>query len=309
MNVTLRQLRAFCAVARAGSFTGAAARLHLTQSAVSVLVGELERAFGPRLFDRTTRAVQLTDAGREFLPVAEKMLADLADALARSRDLMDRTRGRVTLAATPLMSSILLPAAIAGFARLHPGIEVVLRDTLAAQVASKVRDGEADFGIGTALRPARELELERLMVDTLMLACPPGHALAAARRGATWRELSGQPFIALARDNSVGQLIAEQLVAQGIEVRMVHEVSYLSTVLGLVEAGLGLAVLPSYVRPAARATGIVMRPLGRPVVRRETSLLILRGRSLSPAAQSLAEFLKQHVQALRAAPDGASRIS
>lgn len=297
MDVTLRQLRAFSAVARAGSFTGAATRLHLTQSAVSVLVGELERAFGPRLFDRTTREVRLTDAGREFLPVAEKMLADLAHALARSRDLMNRARGRVTLAATPLMSATLLPGAIAGFARLHPGIEVVLLDTLAAQVASKVRDGEADFGIGTALRLGRELDLEPLMIDTLMLACPPGHDLAASRRGATWRELSGQPFIALARDNSVGQLIAEQLAAQRIEVHVVHEVSYLSTLLGLVEAGLGLAVLPSYARPAARAAGIVMRPLGRPVVRRETSLLIRRGRSLSPAAQSLAEFLKQHVRA------------
>ncbi|MFO1218785.1 MAG: LysR substrate-binding domain-containing protein [Burkholderiaceae bacterium] len=295
MDITLRQLRALDAVARAGSFTAAAARLHLTQSAVSVLIGELEGAYGLRLFDRTTRMVQLTEAGREFLPVAQQMLADLDHALKRSRDLRDKASGRVTIAATPLMSAILLPGAIARYAQRHPGVQVRLLDTLAAQVSAKVRDGEADFGIGTALRSNRELDVLPLMVDRLVLACPRGHALAERVRGVAWRELAGLPFIALARDNSVGQLIGEQLAAAGVDVRVVHEASYLWTALGLVEAGLGVTVLPSYARPAVRRTAIVIRPLVRPVVRRETSILVRRGRSLSPAAQSLREFLQQNL--------------
>jgi DNA-binding transcriptional LysR family regulator len=178
MNITVKQIRAFLAVAQSGSFTVAATRLHLTQSAVSVLIGELEKQFGLRLFDRTTRLVQATDAGRDFHPVAEKVLADLAGALASSRDLVAKQRGRVAIAATPLMSSILLPKAIARYAALYPGISVVLKDTLAAQIPARVRDGEVDFGIGTCERSGREISTEPLLSDTLVLICPAAHALA-----------------------------------------------------------------------------------------------------------------------------------
>ena len=295
MDVTLKQIRAFVAVAQAGSFTLAANRLHLTQSAVSVLISELEQPFGLRLFDRTTRLVQLTDAGREFLPVAEKVLADLGHALASSRDLVAKARGRVTVAATPMMSAILLPNVIASYAKVHPGVQVVLCDTLAAQIQPKVRDGEADFGIGTFERSGRELDAEPLMVDSLILVCPAGHALVGRSAGVPWRALSGHAFVALSRDNSVGQMIRDCLLAEGVDVRIVHEVSYLSTMLGMVDAGLGIAVLPSYARPVTHGQRIAVRRLIRPEVRRETSILTRHGRTLSPAALSFKEFLKHHV--------------
>src|SRR5512132_793945 len=115
MNVTLRQLRAFVNVAQFGVFTAAAERLHVTQSALSVMIRGLETELGLRLFDRTTRMVELTDAGREFYPIAEKTLEDLSSAVAHSRELADIKRGRVTIAATTLISSILLPRAVARF--------------------------------------------------------------------------------------------------------------------------------------------------------------------------------------------------
>lgn len=202
MNVTLKQIRAFVTVAQAGSFTAAASRLHLTQSAVSVLISELEEQFGLRLFDRTTRLVQLNDAGRDFYPAAEKMLADLANAISGSRDLVAKKRGRVAVAATPLMAAILLPKAIAQYTAIYPGISVILHDTAAEQIQPKVRDGEVDFGIGTFAKSWRELVAEPLMVDTLVLACPAGHPLAG-KASVAWRELAGYPFISLARDNSV----------------------------------------------------------------------------------------------------------
>ncbi|MEO8654436.1 MAG: LysR substrate-binding domain-containing protein, partial [Ramlibacter sp.] len=215
MNLTLRQVRAFLAVAQAGSFTAAANRLHLTQSAVSVLISEIEAVFGLRLFDRTTRLVQLTDAGREFQPVAQKVMLELESAVASSRELAAQKRGRVAIAATPLMSSLLLPRAIARYVELQPGVSVVLHDALAGQIQPKVRDGEVDFGIGTFERSARELVAEPLMTDTLVVACAVDHPLAS-RRQVPWRALAGHPFIALTRDNSVGQLINESLGGAGI---------------------------------------------------------------------------------------------
>lgn len=295
MNLTLKQVRAFLAVAQVGSFTGAANRLHLTQSAVSVLISELELVFGLRLFDRTTRLVQLTDAGREFQPVAAKVLADLQGAISSSRELAAQKRGRVAVAATPLMSSLLLPGAIAQFAQLQPGINVVLHDTLAGQIQPKVRDGEVDFGIGTFERSARELVAEPLLTDTLVLACPAGHPLAA-RRQVAWRELSGHPFIALSHDNTVGQLINETLGGAGVEIHPAYEVAHLWTVVGMVDAGLGVAVLPSYAHPIAQLYRIRTVQLIEPLIRRETSFLARRGLMLSPAAKGFQEFLKGYVR-------------
>src|SRR5476651_2091308 len=193
MSVTLKQIKAFVAVAQAGSFTTAASRLHRAQSAVSVLISELEEQFGLRLFDRTTRMVQLADAGRDFYPVAEKVLADVQNALSSSKELVAKKRGRVAVAATPLMASILLPKAIGEYAAMYPGISVILHDTLAGLIQPKVRDGEVDFGIGTFEKTGRELLAEPLMADTLVLACPTGHSLAD-KASVAWRELAGHPF-------------------------------------------------------------------------------------------------------------------
>jgi LysR family transcriptional regulator, carnitine catabolism transcriptional activator len=294
MNVTLKQVRAFLAVAQVGSFTGAANRLHLTQSAVSVLISELELVFGLRLFDRTTRLVQLTEAGREFLPVAGKVLSELQGAIASSRELAAQKRGRVAIAATPLMSSLLLPGAIARYAQMQPGVQVVLHDTLAAQIQPKVRDGEVDFGIGTFERSARELVAEPLMTDKLVLACPLAHPLAA-RRQVAWRELAGHPFIALTNDNSVAQLISDALGGAGVDVHPAYEVAHLWTVVGMVDAGLGVAVLPSYANPVARLYRIRTVRLVEPSVRRESSFLTRRGLMLSPAAKGFQAFLKTYV--------------
>ena len=295
MSVTLKQIRAFVAVAQAGSFTTAASQLHLTQSAVSVLISELEAEFGLRLFDRTTRLVQLADAGRDFYPVAEKILADLHNALLSSKELVAKKRGRVSVAATPLMASILLPKVIGEYTALYPDIRVTLQDSLAGLIQQKVRDGTADFGIGTFERAGRELIAEPFMADTLVLACPAGHPLAA-KASVTWRALAGHPFISLTRDNSVGQLIRKCLADAGVEVHSAYEVSYLSTVVGMVDAGLGVAVLPSYAGPITRLYDIQIRKLVKPAIRREMSFITRQGKALSPAAESLKSFLKNYVK-------------
>ena len=295
MSVTLKQIRAFVAVAQAGSFTTAASQLHLTQSAVSVLISELEAEFGLRLFDRTTRLVQLADAGRDFYPVAEKILADLHNALLSSKELVAKKRGRVSVAATPLMASILLPKVIGEYTALYPDIHVTLQDSLAGLIQQKVRDGTADFGIGTFERAGRELIAEPFMADTLVLACPAGHPLAG-KASVTWRALAGHPFISLTRDNSVGQLIRKCLADAGVEVHSAYEVSYLSTVVGMVDAGLGVAVLPSYAGPITRLYDIQIRKLVKPAIQREMSFITRQGKALSPAAESLKSFLKNYVK-------------
>jgi DNA-binding transcriptional LysR family regulator len=297
MDVSLRQLRALVAVAELGGFTQAAKRLHLTQPAVSVLIRGLESTLSISLLHRTTRSTSLTDAGREFYPIAERILADLQNAVANAQKLADRKRGRVTVGATTLISSLLLPGAIAHYRMGYPDIDITLRDgAVASQILQMVESGEVDIGIGPLNQPARSVIAECLLVDTLDLAYRKDHVLAS-REQVRWRDLAGFPLIALARDNTVRQLIDDNIAKAGIEVRRTHEVSFLSTAIGLVDAGLGIAVLPSHARAIARLyPDIRFVKLSSPEVRRELSLLTRRDRNLSPAAEDFRNYLLSYIK-------------
>jgi DNA-binding transcriptional LysR family regulator len=290
MNVTLKQIHAFVAVAQAARFTRAAERLHVTQSALSVLIRELERSLGVRLFDRTTRTVRLTEAGREFYPAAEKILADLEHAITNSRDLVARKRGRVVVAATPLIAAALLPPLIARFRSRFPEISVIARDTSAINIESMVRDGEVDYGIGWFERPERELLAEPFFIDTLMVACPREHPLAHKRRVA-WRDLAEEPLITVVPVSPVGQLIQRQLADLGITAKPAFEVAFISTALGMVNARLGLAIVPAYGHKTMHMRDVAFRKLTSPVTRRQISTLTRRDRSPTPAAESFKDCL------------------
>ncbi len=295
MNLSLRQLEGFLAVAQLSSFTRAAERLHLTQSAVSVLVRELESQLSVRLFDRTTRAVTLTDAGRELYPFAEKALAELQAGIDNTRELLAKKRGRVVLAAPPLIASHLLPPAISRFREVYPGIAVVLRDLLTDEILTRVSSGEVDFGIGTFHRLEEGLESQTLATDSLILVAPRGHRLTRKRKP-RWKDLDGEPLIALDRHSSLRHLIDRTLEAAGCKGRPAYEVSFITTAIGMVEAGLGVSLLPSYILLSTRNFRVETRPMADPVVEREISIVTRAGKSLSPAGESFAAFVRNHVR-------------
>lgn len=292
MNLTLRQLRAFVAVAQLGGFSAAGKRLHLTQSALSMLVRALEDEIGSTLFERTTRIVKLTDAGRDFLPLAEKLLVDLHEAVAGTRQRAERARGRIVVAVTPTFASTLLPDVLARYRAEHPEVLVVMRDDAGpSHIRRLVQDGEADLGIAPLDRAQRELlVVDVLMDDELVLACPPGHALAA-RASVAWRELADEPLIGFPRDNALQMLVDDAASAAGLRLRSQYEVSSISTAVALVDCGLGLSVLPSYTQTLRRPDRIGYVRLAEPTVTRELCLLRHRDRSMSPAAQAFAAAL------------------
>jgi DNA-binding transcriptional LysR family regulator len=295
LNITLRQIEAFLAVARDEGFTRAGERLHLTQSAVSLLVRELERQLGLRLFDRTTRAVRLTEAGRGFHPFAEKALLELQSAIDDARDLIDLKRGRVVVAAPPLMASHLVPPVLARFRDTHPGVTLVLRDLLADEILTRVLAGEVDVGIGTFPTVDQGIESAALARDTLILVCPKGHALAK-RRSVRWRDLAEHPLISLDRHSSLRPIADRALATLPTSSRPAYEVSFVTTAIGMVEAGLGVAALPSYILLSTRHAHLVTRRLVEPVVEREISVVTRRGRTLSPAAQTFADLARQEIR-------------
>ena len=291
MNVSLRQLRAFAAVAQAGSFTAAARDLHLTQSALSVLVRELERELGVQLLDRHTRRVQLSEAGREFLPSVHRLLAGLQTAVAGVTDLRDKKKGVLRLAAPQLMACTLMPQAIAAFRSRYPEVEVRLADTLPEQLLNGVMAGEVELAVGQDVAVDDAIARRTLFRDRHWLICPPDHPFAR-RRSVRWAELGPWTFIAPTRD--FRGRIAPELAADAralLERPGTQEVSYMTTALGMVAAGQGLTVCPTYSSPLVRAWGLTMVRLAAPDFHREVCVYADARRSPSPAAAAFVELL------------------
>ncbi|MFA7679275.1 MAG: LysR family transcriptional regulator [Pigmentiphaga sp.] len=297
-NITLRQLRAFVEVVRCAGFTAAARKLHLTQSATSLLVRELEAQLGLQLVDRTTRNVSATEAGREFLPNAERILADVDRAVSTTQELVQKRRGRVAVAITPFLASTLLPQVIALFKTSHPDIEVQILDCPVEQIMELVHNGEAHFGVGVFPQLHKELRRESLLRHSLGVMIPSHWALAAQPRSLTWADLSDQPLITLSRASGFG-LLLEPLLRQAGGVKPSYEVGYLSTAVGLVEAGLGLTVIPTYVGALMSSARVRFRELRAPVVHREIEQITCHGRSLSPGAAAFLEVLASYCQRLQ----------
>lgn len=291
MNIEIAHLRAFLAVAGHGAFGRAARALKISQPALSARIRDLEDKVGVTLFDRTTRRVDLTEAGREFLPQARKLLDDLEAALHGLGDLARRERGRVAIACAPLLAQVLLPEIVAAFRRRHPGIRVALVDVPTGAILAKVRSGEADLGIGTFAESEPGLARARLMADTMMLFEP--RKRGAAPGAARWIEIADAPSIALTRESGLRALVERGFAAIDREVRPAFEVAQVATAVALVEAGLGVAVLPAIARKIADGRRVAIRALTQPTVAREISLIWAESRAPTPAAAAFAELARQ----------------
>jgi DNA-binding transcriptional LysR family regulator len=248
-----------------------------------VLVRELERELGVRVFDRHTRRVLLTEAGRELLPYATRVLADVEQAAGTVAGLRDKRLGRLRLAMPQLMASTLGARAVAAFHRRHPAVAIELHDTPTDQLVAQVLAGEVELAIGVEVPSSAEIQRRVLLRDRHWLVCPAAHPLAA-REPVRWRDLKGVPFISPTRDFM--RWLEPLLAPRGLLPAPAHTVAYVSTALGLVAAGLGVTLVPTYGGALAHAWGLVLRPLVSPVFERDVQIYSAPGRSLTPAAEA-----------------------
>lgn len=285
MNVTLRQLRVFVEVARLQSFSRAGDRVGLTQSAVSRCVRELESEIGLKLVDRTTREVQLTDVGGNLVGSVARLLSDLDDALREIRDLGEQRRGRVVVAASPTVACRLMPGVIAACVEQFPMISMSLRDDVQSDVVRKVKSGEVDFGVAIGPYASDELHSEVVMTDSFCVVMRSDHPLAS-RREVQWKALSGMQLVLLDSASGSRPIIDSVLREQAVAVDIVQELGHPATVFGLLEAGVGISVLPWLALPLPANSSLIALPLV-PRAERTVELIRRRERSLSPAAESV----------------------
>jgi DNA-binding transcriptional LysR family regulator len=294
MNISLRQLRAFAAVGQLGSFTRAADALHATQPALSAQINELEDSLGVRLFDRSTRSVTITQAGRDLLPVVAKILDDVARVLTHARDVAQKNIGRVVVAALPSVSSTLLPQAVVRFGARFPGVTITLKDALAEKIVRMIRDDEVDFGLTSAPAADAQLDFTPLASDRMVAVLPRNHPLARAKR-IDLADLLDTPLILMDRDSSVRRIVDQACAALGRMATPAYEPAYMATAIGMVRSGLGATLLPSSALEIASASDLVVHPLDNPDLTRKLGILRKRQRSFSPAAQALVDELKTFI--------------
>ncbi|MBF8779158.1 LysR family transcriptional regulator [Pseudomonas fulva] len=288
MKNALQHIRAFITVVQRGNFARAAEDLHLSPSALTVQIRQLESWLGIALLERSPRHVTLTAAGREALPAMEKLLLDLGNILSASRGLAAMRRGVVTVAALPSLCAAALPERLAMFHQHYPGIEVRLRDLVAERITERVRDGDVDFGIGVRARLGHGLTFEPLLQDRLCLFTPVGHPLASG--SLRLADLNDQPMILTGRDSSVRTQIEQTFREHDLTLRLAMEANYMSTVLALVRNGLGIALLPESADAGERQ--LVRRYLDDPGLERTLGIITRSECSLSPAATRLVESLR-----------------
>lgn len=289
MHFELEDLRAFVAVAELASFRAAASAIHLSQPALSRRIEKLERALGCRLFDRSTHHVALTAVGQQFERSARQLLDDLEVAvLALPKRDGDAGLAEVRIACVRSAFSAFMAPALLDCRRRFPEIRLRVIDAGGNEVVQSVLQGQADFGLSFVGKQAPDIDFHPIFNDEYLAVCRPEHLLARKRR-VTWREMLATDYLALTRDNGSRTLQDIALAGAGLLAKPVQEVRHISTLIALVEAGIGVAALPRLAMPDARRTLRAVE-LVEPVLTREFGLVRRRAVRLKPASQALFEY-------------------
>lgn len=287
---TLRQLETFVLVADLRSFSAAAARLGLTVQAVSQLVAELESTVGFKLLERTTRRVELSSAGRDYLPSAQTILRHVQAAEMAADDVRNRASGLVRIGAPMVLAATALPAAIHGYTMRHPKVVVRIKDVAVDDLIETVEAGDIELAIGPDRATGGEVRSQPLFDSPWVLWCSPSHPLAGRRR-VSWIDLIDTPLVAAGRDHELGVERMKPNAPDGVRVTPVDVVDNVSTAFGIAAQGRAATLAPAYVEVVAKAFGLEMIRVGEPETIRTVCLYSPAERSVSPAAAGFAEFL------------------
>lgn len=290
MEFTSRQLRAFLLVSQHRSFTRAAEALFITPSGLSVLVRELETQLGFRLFDRTTRQVALTPSGADFLPVAQRSLAEVDAASSRIGRSASQASQTLSIGAGPLVSANIMTLAIKEFRAHRPALRVQLFDDRAPLILQMVQAGKIDIGLG--IYPPTAGIRRTLFLRRPWVVIRPDKDAALRRSTITWSSLHGEKLIFLPPRSPIQEIVDKQLAHAGAVPTEITTVNMLDTQVAMVEADEGVAVIPYFGQIVFRNRKIVISRLINPVIEAEFHQISNRGKKLPLGTEEFMEFLK-----------------
>lgn len=297
-NISTRDLMAFVALVRTGSFTGAAGLLHITQSAVSKRVAELEQKLAVRLLDRSTRRLDLTAEGRAFALSAEAMLQQFEQSVGQLRSLAQGSSGELRLCSASNMSTQIVAPVVGGFIEANPLVQFSLYDCQTRkQMVEHIANGSSDVGLIGGL-PEQNHDLppefsitEIATVREPMIVCfAHGHPLEQFER-VTWDQIDQYPRVGLRSKFGIGHVtgVIEQM--GHLDDRHVMSVTMINTAVALAGAGVGVAIFPCYVVRGGRPN-VGWRPIQGTEHDYVFNYIHLRGKSLSGSSHVFAETLR-----------------
>lgn len=287
------ELETFLAIAELGSFSRAAERLSLSQPSISNRILRLEKMLGTRLFERTTRAVLLTPAGNRLRARVAPVIDELRSALEEFQREAENRRRAVTIAASPIVAAVLIPPTLQKFQQCYPDTQVILRDDVPferlATLVAEIKSGAIDIAVTALATPHPDVAFTPLLEDTCVVVGSRASILQG-RAEISLEDLALEPFITLSSYMPGVALFAAELEAKGIPFRPTFQVANVTTLLGLVETGMGLALLPRFAlrsNDAVEAGRLVTADLvGASLVRR-IGMLHLPTAELAPAVRAL----------------------
>ncbi len=295
MEFSSRQLRAFHLVAEHRNFARAAQALFVTPSGLSVLIREFENQLGYRLFDRTTRQVQLTRHGADLLEVTSRHLDALDEAMSRVGRSARGKRQTVSLGTTPLVAANVLPQAMREYRRHRPELRVRLFDADQDTVLRQVQTGKLDLGVGL-FKGVPGVKRVTFFSSSLMLIRSRRHA-ATSGGDLRWTALEGENLIVLSPSSPHQQLVDQQLAKSRVKYEAGGVANLLDTQIALVEADEGAAIIPSFGLALCSGRNVVASRLVDPVVSLDFHQITQRGRSLPEGADEFVAFLKSYFAA------------
>jgi LysR family carnitine catabolism transcriptional activator len=283
-------LRAVVTLARFGSFVAATSYLRLSQPGVSRIIQQTEARLGVKLFARGTRSVSQTEAGREFIPAAERLLGELLQQSQKARELDGQMRGQLIISSLMSISHRVLPAALVTFRKKHPKMHVQIREGLTSAVHDDVRSGVADFGIGNATGLGEGVVADSVVQEACYVVMPKRHRLGGTPF-VSLKDIGDEPMISMPSDSGLRRTL--DIVANDRGVVFNHSIitNQFSSLFDFVARGLGVSVVPVSALPPSNGMSIVARPL-RPAITRRIGIVRLAERSLMPASQAFLDIFQ-----------------
>jgi LysR family hydrogen peroxide-inducible transcriptional activator len=286
----LRQLRYFCAIADALSFTRAAQHTHVSQPSLSQQIRKLEDELGARLFDRLGRAVKLTEVGRSFLPHARAVLRDLEAARSDAVERKTSIAGPISVGVIPTIAPYFLPPILATFSRKYPEARLTIAEQITPLLLEGLRAGTMDTAIAAVPLQIRSHDFQSipLMVERLYAVLPKEHALAR-RRAISLGELQDDPFLLLRDGHCFRETAFVACKRARLNPKIVFESGQFSSILSMVGAGLGVSIVPAMAiekRPGCRFV-----PLTDERAARTIGVVTLNGRSPTRANKAFLAHL------------------
>lgn len=291
MKIDFDGIQAFVVIAELGGFNKAAEHLHVTQTALTRRIQKLESYLGLKLLDRTTRYVELTAVGRDFLPQARAIVSEMTAAVGRLKDMSKSAKGSFTLACVPTMAAHILPDLIREYAKTCPRNRIRLLDATSYEVRDSVLNNQAELGIGIHGERHPDLLETPLFEDPLMFFCRDSNPLSQME-SVTWSDMSGADLIVVSNLTATRVFMDYQLAKRGISLSGAYEVQHHATAISLVAAGVGSAILPASTFQEGDRPGVRRIPLVSPVVKRQVILIQRKNSTLSPAAEAFCTLIK-----------------